>query len=859
MRVKKLAIGLLASAMLVGSSFTSMAAGAAYVGGDAWQRIMLPWDDDVDYTSVTDVEFSTKDSEKPSCAVVSQGILVTNLYHPGVDGTEKIKVTFSDGETWEREISYDASGVNPAVSGGAQAPVEGEFDIHLAKDSNTTVKKLYVDDVEVTGWTQSDTAVKMPESVVKSLMSGEHIAFLTLEQGDIMYYNFEVKDHNRAAVSSEAVVMAGKYSKDATLAWNKGSADDEADAVTATVRNGAALVENTDFSISDDVIYLREVVISKLEPGMNYIDFTITPKVTAGTVTTTAAVFVKPLQRPVLLEGKATFNKGAESDLIFQLSMGEYELDKLKIGQVEVTSANYELDGPLCIVKKSAIDSLTEGNHVMTLVTTDSSTFDVGVVEVINVVKKEPKLVAAADPIKGLTVPMIIEIDFGDYTFESANIDGSDAIVQYQDGKLSIPAEVINNTADGTKVKLNFTCSEGKAFAYEFEPYTVTMGYAESISVNPKRHTFYKGSEIPLVVETDKPYNAYKALGRSKYQAVTWEAENALDVGTKITIPPTFFKEIDSDSEIFFIFYNTADQTQSDLLFVNVVAGKGPDEENPGGNEGEDNKPEDTSHKLTPESVTYDKRDKGDVEFSCETSVKSYVISGNINGKDVVRTGTCTTPVIPEAVLQNLENGVYSVKFMCTDDKETTVSKLVLTKSGTQTGSTEKDTSDWSYPGKRLPNRVNALGGGQTSGGSSGGSSSSSSTSTSVTYPSIDINSLALLTTDHAGWEKQADGRWRFKDAQGNYRASTYLVTPSGAYVIDGNGYMLTGWFTNSIGQWLYADMVNGDLRDGWQEVGGVWYYLATKDDTTHTWGTMYVNERTPDGYTVNASGAWVQ
>ena len=64
----------------------------------------------------------------------------------------------------------------------------------------------------------------------------------------------------------------------------------------------------------------------------------------------------------------------------------------------------------------------------------------------------------------------------------------------------------------------------------------------------------------------------------------------------------------------------------------------------------------------------------------------------------------------------------------------------------------------------------------------------------------------------------------------------------------------------------------------GWNKVSDVWYYLSPQNTEAPTWryneaqakwefigndvrplGSMYQNERTPDNYFVNESGAWVE
>lgn len=60
---------------------------------------------------------------------------------------------------------------------------------------------------------------------------------------------------------------------------------------------------------------------------------------------------------------------------------------------------------------------------------------------------------------------------------------------------------------------------------------------------------------------------------------------------------------------------------------------------------------------------------------------------------------------------------------------------------------------------------------------------------------------------------------------------------------------MLTGW-QNVDNQWYYMN-ADGAMMSGWILSNHKWYYLGTN-------GIMYASTITPDGYQVNADGAWV-
>ena len=96
------------------------------------------------------------------------------------------------------------------------------------------------------------------------------------------------------------------------------------------------------------------------------------------------------------------------------------------------------------------------------------------------------------------------------------------------------------------------------------------------------------------------------------------------------------------------------------------------------------------------------------------------------------------------------------------------------------------------------------------------------------------------------GWLKNG-GSWYYLNNSGSM--ATGWIKDSGTwYYLKDSGSMATGWVKDS-GSWYYLKN-SGSMATGWVKDSGKWYYLASS-------GNMLRNTRTPDGYYVDASGAW--
>ena len=111
-------------------------------------------------------------------------------------------------------------------------------------------------------------------------------------------------------------------------------------------------------------------------------------------------------------------------------------------------------------------------------------------------------------------------------------------------------------------------------------------------------------------------------------------------------------------------------------------------------------------------------------------------------------------------------------------------------------------------------------------------------------------------------------GNWYAFKSSGAMIASDWLYDNHSWYYLKDSGSMATGWIKDS-GSWYYLNN-SGAMATGWVKDSGSWYYLKDSGAMATGWvkdsgswyylassGKMLHNTYTPDGYYVDASGAW--
>lgn len=123
-----------------------------------------------------------------------------------------------------------------------------------------------------------------------------------------------------------------------------------------------------------------------------------------------------------------------------------------------------------------------------------------------------------------------------------------------------------------------------------------------------------------------------------------------------------------------------------------------------------------------------------------------------------------------------------------------------------------------------------------------------------------DNDSSSSVKASPGEWVLGANGWW-YKNSSNSYPINTWSYLAYGNandwYRFDKDGYMITGWFTDTDGRIYYLNPVSngflGAMQTGWQLIDGYWYYFNTESNGYK--GMLLVNTVTPDGYHVNELG----
>lgn len=128
-----------------------------------------------------------------------------------------------------------------------------------------------------------------------------------------------------------------------------------------------------------------------------------------------------------------------------------------------------------------------------------------------------------------------------------------------------------------------------------------------------------------------------------------------------------------------------------------------------------------------------------------------------------------------------------------------------------------------------------------------------------IARPLVVLLATSQCMTTFAGtWVSHTPTQWSYQQDDGSFQQGGWFRDPATGkqYYLDENGIMSFGWkllpdgyyFLNTVHDGTFGAMLSG----GWYWIDGYCYCLAPD-------GKMYAGTMTPDGFTVNQNGQWVE
>lgn len=137
---------------------------------------------------------------------------------------------------------------------------------------------------------------------------------------------------------------------------------------------------------------------------------------------------------------------------------------------------------------------------------------------------------------------------------------------------------------------------------------------------------------------------------------------------------------------------------------------------------------------------------------------------------------------------------------------------------------------------------------------------------------------ISGVRSEQVAW-RRIDGAWWAFGGDGYLKTGWIWDAAIGKwYYVDEKRGMLTGWYLDpQDGRWYYLDLATGEMLTGWQLIPGwgymylnpfaeaqTWFYdeasgmwIYDTENTRRPYGSLYMNEKTPDGYFVDENGVW--
>jgi len=119
-------------------------------------------------------------------------------------------------------------------------------------------------------------------------------------------------------------------------------------------------------------------------------------------------------------------------------------------------------------------------------------------------------------------------------------------------------------------------------------------------------------------------------------------------------------------------------------------------------------------------------------------------------------------------------------------------------------------------------------------------------------FPLDKVKTATSSSAKQFGWNENADGWWYCTDVQnGYYYKDVWRKIENEWYYFDNKGYAKQNtWFRDTDNKWYWLQVNCVMAKSKWLWIDGECYCFDSH-------GVLYINQKTPDGYYVDETGAW--
>ncbi len=358
------------------NNFDALQTGSGFCGTDVLQ--------DAFYT-----QGSNNRIVEGASAIDGKSLELTSVEGAGINTLLGVRLGFGKNVTYYLEMKYrlseEAAGKVQVVFKWAGVNGEGEDNFLWMAADQTVQSKT---DERTSAEYDASTGV-VTVKIYTSTAAAQNV-FQILTVGDGGSYSLTLDE---LRILETSIPAESGYNPPASYEYNREAGGDlEIDAqctgslhLTSVVCDGAALVENTDYTVlSDGTLVLKETWLSgRTENFALTLTRSCVKDILGGRTEQSAVVEVSITDHiPAAISGDLSkVQTAAEQDLEWSVTLGDYHCEGVTLGEMPLAESDYTLADGVLTIRAAALDAMTPGLYEGRLLLSDGNSlvFHVGV------------------------------------------------------------------------------------------------------------------------------------------------------------------------------------------------------------------------------------------------------------------------------------------------------------------------------------------------------------------------------------------------------------------------------------------------------------------------------------------------